>query len=231
MRRPPKYCHHKRDRRGAGGFWYFTRRGYARVRLPGLPWSPGFMAAYQSALDGTPLPIGAKDVQPGTIADVIAKYYSSAKFGALKRSTQRVYRRTIEKIRERHGSRRLDTLETRHIRKLASEIKKPAAQKQFVCIFRILLDHGISCGMIDVNPAFTIRIATPKTRGFHSWTDEEIAQFEARHPLGSRQRLALGLMLYTGQRRSDAVSNPELAHLIHRAGLMECQLRRVEHFP
>src|SRR5262249_7916413 len=33
----------------------------------------------------------------------------------------------------------------------------------------------------------------------------EIAQFEQRHPIGSRARLALALLLYTGQGRSDVV--------------------------
>jgi integrase len=44
-----------------------------------------------------------------------------------------------------------------------------------------------------------------KSEGFHSWTDDEIARFEARHPIGSRARLALALLLYTGQRRSDVI--------------------------
>jgi integrase len=44
-----------------------------------------------------------------------------------------------------------------------------------------------------------------KSDGFHSWTDVEIAQFEAKHPVGSRARLAHALLLYTGQRRSDVV--------------------------
>jgi integrase len=37
----------------------------------------------------------------------------------------------------------------------------------------------------------------------HSWTEDEIKQFEARHPVGSRPRLALALLLYSGQRKSD----------------------------
>jgi len=44
-----------------------------------------------------------------------------------------------------------------------------------------------------------------KSEGFHSWSDAEIAQFEKHHPVGSRARLALALLLYTGQRRSDIV--------------------------
>ena len=38
-----------------------------------------------------------------------------------------------------------------------------------------------------------------------SWTDHEIEQFEKNHPVGTTPRLALGLLLYTSQRRSDVV--------------------------
>ncbi|MGE5513328.1 MAG: tyrosine-type recombinase/integrase, partial [Bacteroidota bacterium] len=41
---------------------------------------------------------------------------------------------------------------------------------------------------------------------FHTWTEEEIAQFEKRWPIGTTERLAFALLLYTGQRRSDVVA-------------------------
>src|SRR5262249_35307964 len=50
-----------------------------------------------------------------------------------------------------------------------------------------------------------IRIRVPKSDGFHTWTDDEVAQFEARHPIGSKPRLALALGLYTAQRREDVI--------------------------
>ena len=43
------------------------------------------------------------------------------------------------------------------------------------------------------------------THGHHSWNAEEIEQFRARHPIESKARLALDLLLYTGGRREDAV--------------------------
>src|SRR5215813_5272611 len=54
-------------------YHYFRRRGSPRVRLPGLPWSPEFMAAYQRALEQyRPAKIG--DPARGSIADVVARY-------------------------------------------------------------------------------------------------------------------------------------------------------------
>ena len=44
-----------------------------------------------------------------------------------------------------------------------------------------------------------------KGDGFHCWTDDEIAQYEAYHPIGKKPRLAFALLLYTFQRRADVV--------------------------
>ena len=43
MRKPPKYCQGFLDRHGSAR-WYFRRPGFDRAALPGLPWSPEFMA-------------------------------------------------------------------------------------------------------------------------------------------------------------------------------------------
>ena len=66
MRRAPKYVHGFIDRHGKARF-YFRRRGFKKVRLPGLPWSPEFMAAYEAALAGQPMEIGSARTKPGTI--------------------------------------------------------------------------------------------------------------------------------------------------------------------
>ena len=49
------------------------------------------------------------------------------------------------------------------------------------------------------------RLDPRKPGGFHAWTIEEVEQFEAKHPIGSKARLAFALLLYTTQRRSDIV--------------------------
>ena len=43
------------------------------------------------------------------------------------------------------------------------------------------------------------------SQGFHSWTIEEVELYEARHPIGTKARLALAMLLYLGARRSDIV--------------------------
>jgi hypothetical protein len=45
------------------------------------------------------------------------------------------------------------------------------------------------------DPTRDVRAIWVKSDGFHRWTDDEIAQFESRHPVGSKSRLALALLL------------------------------------
>jgi integrase len=68
-----------------------------------------------------------------------------------------------------------------------------------------MMKHAVETGLRADDPTRDIKAIRVKSDGYHSWTDEEIAQFEHRHPVGSRARLALALLLYTGQRRSDVV--------------------------
>ena len=53
----PKFVQQFLDRHGKPRF-YFRRPGFKLVALPGLPWSPTFMAAYEAALAGQPAAIG-----------------------------------------------------------------------------------------------------------------------------------------------------------------------------
>jgi len=48
-------------------------RRITRVRLPGLPWSPSFMAAYEAAMSGRRTSIGAGRIKPGSVAAVVAE--------------------------------------------------------------------------------------------------------------------------------------------------------------
>ena len=46
---------------------------------------------------------------------------------------------------------------------------------------------------------------TPKTDGFTVWSEDDIAAYETRWPVGTRQRVWLDVLIYTGLRRGAAV--------------------------
>jgi integrase len=59
-------------------------------------------------------------------------------------------------------------------------------------------------GVTD-NPAKDVKYLSSGSKGFHTWTPDELSQFEGHHPLGTKAHLALALLMYTGVRRSDVV--------------------------
>jgi hypothetical protein len=79
----PRYVHGYIDRHGKAR-WYFRRRGFKKVPLPGLPWSPEFMAAHEQALAGQPVEIGSKRTRPGTMRALAVSYFNSITFRSLR---------------------------------------------------------------------------------------------------------------------------------------------------
>jgi hypothetical protein len=88
---------------------------------------------------------------------------------------------------------------------------KPAAQRNLLRVLRMLLNVAVKNKMRRDNPAFDIELDPIKTSGFHSWTEEELRQFENRHSIGSKARLALDLLLYTAGRRTDVARAAQCA--------------------
>jgi integrase len=206
MNRLPKYVHGFIDRHDKPRF-YFRRVGLKNVPLPGLPWSPEFMAAYEVALGGQPLVIGVGRVKPGTIRALAVSYFNSLDFGSMKPSTQSVYRNIIDRLCVEHGDKRAATLQRQHIVKLmAARADKPESANGLRKTLRAMMKHAIEIELREDDPTREIKALRPKSKqGFHRWTEPEIAQFETRHPIGTKARLALALGLYTGQARQDVV--------------------------
>jgi integrase len=184
---------------------YFRRRGYPRVPLPGLPGSIEFMTAYQVALAGPRTAIGAGRVKPGSVSAVVAEYFDSQQFFASRSAgTQRMRRGILERFRAAHGDKPIALLPTEWIEALLDS-KPPQAARSWLVTLRSLCEFAVKRGWLRANPAANIKLASVKSDGFHTWTDEEISLFEAHHPVGSKPRLALALLLYTAQRRGDVV--------------------------
>jgi integrase len=193
--------------------YYFRRRGFKRVALPGPPGSAQFMEAYQAAMgrEAVRPEIGRARTKPGTIADLVAKYLSSAAFLSRKPLTQSTYRNILERFRREHGDKRVAIIEQRHIQAMqADKVSTPAAANHWLRLMKALFKLAVTEGMRHDNPAAQVeRVKVPKGNavedGFRTWSEHEIEAFEAHHPIGSTARLAFALMLYTATRVSDAV--------------------------
>jgi integrase len=200
-----KYIQAFRDRHGKVRH-YFRKPGCKRVALPGLPGSSEFMDAYQAALEGSPK-AASQGVKAGTFHSLIVAYYGSADYRTLADATQRTYRNVIEGFRTKYGERSVAALEPHHVRAmLDAKASTPAAANNLLRMLRMLMRFAVERNMRRDDPTAMVRKVRSASTGFHSWTEDEIAKFENHHKIGTRARLAMALLLYTAQRRSDVVT-------------------------
>lgn len=207
-KRLPKYVSEFVDRHGKARV-RFRRKGYQDFYFNTVPWSPEFMVQYQSCLSGEaspPIATGANKTKAGSFNALIVTYYNSPAFNSLKSSTRTTYRGRIERFREKYGEKSVAKIERKHIMAIIGGMKDtPAAANNLLDSLRALMTLALDLGMRKDDPTLRVKGFRNKSDGFHTWSEDEIAKFESRHSVGSMARLALALMLYTGQRRSDAV--------------------------
>ena len=81
----------------------------------------------------------------------------------------------------------------------------PEAANGRVKAIRAVCAWAVEEKHLATNPARDVLRIKHASSGYHSWTPEEVEKFEQAYPIGSKPRLALALLIYTGVRRSDVV--------------------------
>jgi integrase len=184
--------------------WRFRRRGVS-VYLPGAYGSDEFLIAYDAVM-GEAREIGASRTKADTIGFLVAGYLASSDYKLLADNTRRTYRYHLERFRVANGSAPLRHFNPTSLAgKLDTMAGKPATANIFLKVMRALGKFGQDRKIIKWNPTEGIKRMRDRTDGIHTWTEDQLAQFEARHPVGSKANLAFRLMLYTAQRRSDVI--------------------------
>ena len=205
-RKLPPFVECWRDRHGKVRAYYRRDRG-PRIALPNTIGSPEFNAR----LSGMRSQVGCRtrrSARPaiaaqGTLEALVRSYMQSREYRDLRATTKTGYASRLEAIRHeaRTPARRGDDTRA-HRQGVPRSLCRPprrgavdpkdAAHPDPARHHARLADHDPSLG-----------IKRPKQGEVRSWSDAELAQFEARWPIATPQRLAFALMLYTGQRRSD----------------------------
>jgi integrase len=194
-----------RDRHGKVRF-RFRRKGSRTVYLPGVPGSPEFAAAYAEAAAGvtSKLEVGASRTAPGTINALAISIYASAEWSQLAPTTQSSRRNIIEAMRRDYGAFRVATLEQSHVRTMRDKKRDtPCAANNFIKVLRWMMAFAIERNLRRDNPVIGVKPLRIESDGFHTWTEDEVVQFESHWPVGSKQRTAFDLLIYTLQRSGD----------------------------
>ena len=204
MPRPRKpYVQREKTRHGKT-VWYFRRGDGPRIRLPGDYESPEWLEAYEAALGGQKPP--PPNTVTGTFRWLVDRYKASAKFAGLAPDTQKFRAGILDRVAKTAGDLRL----TQITRAMIAEGRDRRAETPFAAINYLkvmnqIFAFAVDAGYMSSNPAKGIDRPSPATAGHHTWTVEEVRRFQKRWPLGTRERLAMDLLLYTGLRRGDLV--------------------------
>jgi enterobacteria phage integrase len=184
-------------------YLYFRRGKGPRIRLPSDPNSMEFREAYAAAMGGRSAPKVPRHDLQGTIGALIASYMRSAQFIGLRTTSKKGYLTRLEQIRVDHGHRAVAGLSRDRINTLilAPYADRPGARLDVLKKLRILIAHAIEKDWLKYDPS--IGIKRPKSKPVRRWHPSEMASFEARWPLGTKQRTAYELMRNVGTARVD----------------------------
>lgn len=207
MPRTLPYLYRERTRHGKL-VWYVRRERHGkRVRIDGEFGSREFIEAYHAALaDQAPVKAGA--AVHGTLGWLITEYLASPTWRNTARETRKQLTYQFDRLMAQAATVRLSSITSRAIvegrdRRAAT----PSDANKFLRAMNRLMSWAVERQLIENNPAKGIaKLRLPNADvGFHTWTEDECAAYEDRWPVGTRERLAFDILLYTGFRRGDAV--------------------------
>ena len=187
---------------------YLRLRGKSKQRLHCKPGTAEFDVEYRQAIAGE-LPKAKVKLQipvKGCLRDLCVTYFKSDSFNLMGLSSQRVRRQILDKLCQVHGHRLAAEMGAQQVKAVRGSITKPEAANGVVKALRAAFSAGIEAGLVGHNPARDVRLL-PSLRpgGIPAWSMDEVRQYQAHHRIGTQARLALELLIGTGQRRSDVV--------------------------
>lgn len=183
--------------------WYFRVGHGKRVRLPGEYGSAEFQEAYRAALAKH---VSGEAKTGRTLGWLIDQYRHSPAYEALAKETRKQFRYQLDRMKAGAGSAPIAGISAATIAAgRDARASKPSDANKFLKCSAALFRFAVDRQWMRDNPAKGIAKVRTQSPGFHTWTEDEAQAFEARWPVGTRERLAFDLLVYTGVRRSDVV--------------------------
>jgi enterobacteria phage integrase len=181
---------------------YFRRGRKNLGALPGEVGSEEFMAAYAAYLGNrtvkpsAPAPASHAD----SLSHLVTEYYQHPMFTQRKEKTRKLYRLALDAVLAEHGHRSISLMTAENAEKIIYKIgaDRPAMANLTRAVLRRVMSLAVKRKLRTDNPFADVEAYEIGTH--HTWTDAELQKYERRWPLGTRQRLAYALLLYTDQR-------------------------------
>jgi integrase len=183
------------------------KRGAPKIRIHGTYGSDEFEAAYQAAIIANAAARKPEiKASNGTLEWAWLIYRQSASWQSKSNATRRQRENIMKHVLASAGSQPLSAINKVAISDgVDRRAKTPSQARNFAETMRQLFKWLKGSGIVSENPCDDLELPKrPNTGGFKEWTVEEILQYEARWPIGTRERVMLDVYAYTGLRRGDA---------------------------
>lgn len=207
MPRPrPPHLHRETNRHGTAVWYVRVDRRQPRIRMRAEYGTDEFAAEYDAAISGTRVPTkGAPDVK--SLAWLIERYRETSAWVALSMATRRQRENIFVHVLASAGTKPYAAITQATI--TAGRDRRsstPSQSRNFLDAMRGLFRWALKAKHVRIDPTAGVdNPPRPKGDGFTPWTEEHVATYERHWPLGTRQRVWLAVLLYTGLRRGDAV--------------------------
>ena len=202
--RPP---HLQRERTRHGKYVWIVRIGKGpRTRLRSAYGTPEFTAEYLAAVNGEPLLGAAPRVLASSLQWLWDCYRETGAWSGLSPATRRQRENIMMHVLKESGAKPYAAVRKEHVvAGVDRRSKTPAAARNFLDTIRGLFRWALERGHIKDDPTTSVKAPKRKKgQGFPAWTRKDVIKYRLKFPLGTRQRVWLDVLLYTGPRRGDA---------------------------
>jgi integrase len=200
--RPPHLQRHK-TRHGKFN-WYVQVGSGPLIRIKQEYGTPEFDEAYRAALAATPTPKQI-NAPTGSLEWAWMLYRQSQAWLGLGKDTRKQRESVMGQILKENARTPISAINRKAIvQGIERRMATPFGARHFLYTLRGLFQWLVGAEMIGADPTTGVKVKKPKTDGYATWTHQEIVQYEARWPIGTRERLMLDVYVYTGLRRGDA---------------------------
>jgi integrase len=148
-----------------------------------------------------------KDIAVGTLAWLVERYRETGAWQSLSLATRRQRENILEQVLVPAGNKPAAAFTAAAIKAgRERRSKTPAQARHFLETMRGLFRWAHDAQLVRVDPTAAVK-NPPRGRksGYRPWTEEDVSAYQTRWPIGTRERVWLDVLLYTGLRRGDAV--------------------------
>lgn len=208
MPRPrPIYLHRFKTRHGKF-VWYVRKPNSRRVRIHAEYGTPDFEVEYQAAIAGKKIIRPVSKTKAGSLAWLWDRYRETAPWAKLSPATKKQRENIMLHVLTKSGHEPYQSIKRGDI--IAGRDQRastPAQARNFLDAMRGLFRWAFAAEHVVIDPTAGVENPDrPKGEGFPVWTEAEVDAYQDRWPIGTKERVWIDVLLYTGLRRGDAVT-------------------------